>query len=486
MSQSSQPSSGSTIDEFLLQAKGLGIPKDQIERFLLAGYVPLPKQLQFHAAARMCDVDGGATKVGFGGARGPGKSHGVFAQVTLDDCQRVDGLKALFLRQTGASAQESFQDLIHKVLLGKVRYEYTNNVLKFRNGSRVILGGFHDDRDIEKYVGIEYDLIAIEELNQLTEDRVTKLLGSLRTSKEGWRPRLYASFNPGGLGHVFVKNLFIEPFVNKSETGTRFVPSGYKDNPFLNKEYIEYLENLQGDLAKKWREGNWDVAEGQFFTEWSRERHVVIPFGIPSSFKLFRAYDYGHENPATCAWYALDYDGRVWVYREKYWPKGHKTDVDKQAEEILKMSEGETYEYSIADPAIFSPHGVIDKHGGQTIAEVFARYGIIFIPGSNRRVDGWQVFHQYLQWGKDRDPKIRYFNTCKDSIRTIPNLIHDERKPEDVDTGGEDHAADRDRYFLMSLHEMKTPKPKSSIEKKLEEMQLKDAITSNLNNFYYG
>ena len=210
----------------------LECPKSQITHFLTSQYIPLPWQWKFHAEARLADFNQ-VTKIGVGGASGPGKSHAVFAQVTLDDCQSIPNLKFLFLRQTGKAARESFEDLISKVLRGKVKYTYnkTNNILNFENGSRVILGGFQDERDKDAFIGIEYDGIAIEELNQLTEDKVNKLLGSMRTTKEHWKPRLYASFNPGGIGHDFVKRLFIEAHRNGTETKTRFLPANYKDNP---------------------------------------------------------------------------------------------------------------------------------------------------------------------------------------------------------------------------------------------------------------
>lgn len=161
--------------------------------------------------------------------------------------------------------------------------------------------------------------------------------------------------------------------------------------------------------------------------------------------------------------------------------------VDQIASEINRLSVGETYEYSIADPAIFANTGFVDKSGGQTIAETFLRYNIIFIPASNRRVDGWNLMHQYLRWTPDTEPKLIYFSTCKDSIRTIPSLVHDELKPEDLDTDGEDHAADTDRYLLMSLHESKALRPKTELEEKLERMKQQSEVSPmNLNDFYSG
>jgi len=460
------------LEACLRTAKQAGSPKDQVKLFLERGYVPYPWQWNFHAAARAADHPGGPVDIGLGGARGPGKSHAVMSQAALDDCQRVPGLKGLFLRQTGNAAKESFDDLITKVVAGHVEYERSANMLRFPNGSRIVLGGFHHEDDIDKYVGIEYDFIVVEELNQLTKEKYDKLRGSLRTSKPNWRPRMYTSFNPGGKGHLFVKERYVIPNRERTEKETRFVPSTYKQNPNLNREYIDYLESLEGDLGKAWREGDFDLFAGQYFQEWRHARHVVIPFPIPSSWKKFRAYDHGRKNPACCKWYAVDYDGRVWVYRELY---AAGLDVDQLGAEINRLSAGEEYEYSMADPAIFANIGFTDKYGGQTIAESFARQGIMFLPASNRRVDGWNLMHQYLRWDEQTPPRLLYFNTCHDSIRTIPALVHDELKPEDIDTDGEDHAADTDRYLLMSLHERQSTRPLNEIEKKLRQNQEQDS-----------
>ena len=487
------------LENLITQARNVGVPKDQLGRFLNHGYVPLPWQLKFHAAAREADKDDGPTKVGAGGARGPGKSHAVFSQVALDDCQRVKALKCLFLRQTGKAAQESFEDLITRALRGRITYNYqpSRQRVTFSNGSKILLGGFETEKDIDKYIGIEYDLIAVEELNQITESKVEKLLGSLRTSKTGWRPRFYASFNPGGVGHSFVKKLFVTPHKKGGEVDTRFVPSTYKDNPFLNKEYLTYLEGLTSALGKAWREGNFDTFEGQYFEEWDDNRHVVVPFIIPPTWKRYRAYDHGRAKPACCLWFAVDYDGRVYVYREFYASGLNVDDCATHtdttqcnllcerkgiANEINRLSVDENYDFSVADPSIFATHGMVDRYGGQTIAETFARRGVVWFPASNRRVDGWNLMHQYLAFSVDKFPKLLYLNTCYNSVRTIKELQHEALHPEDLDTTGEDHAADATRYFLSTLHEAKLSPEKNEVQKKLEQMKQKH---ESFNETYY-
>ena len=248
------------LEKCISVARSAGCLEGQVEKFIIAGYIPYPWQWEFHAIAREADKQGGPVDIGVGGARGPGKSHAVLSQIALDDCQRVENLKCLFLRQTGLAAKESFDDLVTRVISGHAKFERSAFHLSFPNtNSKILLGGFKDERDIDRYIGIEYDIIAVEELNQLPEGRILRLRGSLRTSKLNWRPRMYTSFNPGGKGHSFVKKRYVLPFRENRQTETRFVPSNYKQNPNLNPEYIQYLESLAGNLGKAWREGDFVV-----------------------------------------------------------------------------------------------------------------------------------------------------------------------------------------------------------------------------------
>lgn len=451
-----------------------GAPRDQVERLVEdAHYIPYPWQWDFHAAAREADYEDGPVDIGVGGARGPGKSHAVLSQVALDDCQRIDGLKGLFLRQTGLSAQESFDDLINKAVRGRVEYYKTKTALRFPNGSRIILGGFENERDIDKYIGIEYDLIIVEELTQLTQEKYDKLRGSLRTSKPNWRPRMYTSFNPGGVGHAWVRERYVLPYRAKHQTTTRFIPSTYKQNPVLHATYVDYLESLGGNLGKAWREGEWDSFAGQYFDEWNYEKHVVAPFAIPLTWRRFRSLDPSGRNGITsCHWYALDPDGNVWVYREYY---GAGKDYDEHARAIKRLSEdkdgvSEEYVWTMIDTAAFAKAGF-----SETAAEIFERHGVIgLVPAAKERVVGWNAVHYYLRWTLSTPPRLRIFSTCANMIRTIPLLQHDTLHPEDVDTRGEDHAADELRYILRTFREQKAPRPLSLVERRMKELKESD------------
>lgn len=454
-----------------------GCPRDQTDRFINSGYIPLPWQWKFHSAAREADNEDGPVDIGLGGARGPGKSHASLSQVALDDCQRVPGLKVLFLRQTGLASQESFDDLVSKVVQGHVRYKKTLNGIRFENGSRIRFGGFKTEKDIDKYVGIEYDVIIVEELTQLTESKYEKLRGSLRTSKPNWRPRMYTTFNPGGIGHGFVKNRYVVPFKKGEETDTRFIPSTYDQNPYTNKEYKNYLVGLKGDLGKAWREGEWDIFAGQYFAELRDSIHGYDSFEIPRQWSRFLCVDYGYDHPACCYWVAIDNDGQLWFYKE-YVCRG-KT-YTQFAEKILEMCEpGEIdlIEYMVADPAIWAKKGGADGlSGAEEMQNVFG-HQIILTPANNDRIIGWGIFREWLRVVERvvEGKKIRYTRMHVSRALTfwwekVPELQHNPKRPEDVlkntviaadgTVGYADDPADATRYGLMSRPQAPTPKKK--------------------------
>jgi len=292
-------------------AKSLGLPKDSLKRFLTAGYIPQPKQLQFHAAAREADFEENANELGFGGARGPGKSHATFAQVALDDCQRVAGLKVLFLRKVAKSANEAVEDLRSSVLFKTPHvYREQKATIIFPNKSRIILGHFQTEKDIDNYLGLEYDIIVIEEATQLSHSKIEKIKTCNRSSKPGFRPRRYYTTNPGGVGHQWFKATFVTPFRNgtEKENKTKFIPATSKDNKKLNSEYIkDVLEPLTGWLRKAWLDGDWDVFAGQFFDKFRYDLHTA-----PDSAFFTPVYLAEHW-PNVQPWGGFDYGYRHWA-----------------------------------------------------------------------------------------------------------------------------------------------------------------------------
>src|SRR4051812_44710147 len=230
------------LDPYIQTARENGCLSDQLERFVDAHVVLQPKQLAASAAARACDLENGPTSVGFGGARGGGKSHWLVAQMGVDDCQRFPGLKCLLLRKVGKSNLENFEDLRRRLLLNlKHEFSTTRGILKFQNDSRIIIGHFQNENDIDKYLGLEYDVIGIEEATTLTSRKFHHIATCNRTSKTGWRPRIYSTTNPGGVGHAWYRSKYVIPFQQALEKETRFIPATVNDNGFINAGYKDAL-----------------------------------------------------------------------------------------------------------------------------------------------------------------------------------------------------------------------------------------------------
>lgn len=420
----------------------------------------------------------------FGGSAGPGKSYWLrwYLIRTLLKWGKEYNLRGIH----GALFSEDYPTLRDRQIskmsvevpewLGKIKESQTDGLalhIAPEYGGHVLMLRNLDDP--AKYLSSEFAIIGQEEVTMSPLEKFHQLRSRLRWTGIP-NPKWVGATNPGQIGHLWVKQRFIDKKFPEEEQAIAkqfaYVPALPTDNPNLAASYIETLKSLPERARKAYLEGNWDIFEGQYFTEWDKVKHVVVPFPIPPTWKRFRAYDHGRKNPASCGWYALDYDGRLWKYRELYVTG---MDADQIAQEINRMSVGEEYEYSVADPAIFANIGFTDKYGGQTLAETFARNGVMFLPASNRRVDGWTLMHQYLRWDEQTTPKLLFFNTCYDSVRTIPALVHDDIKPEDIDTGGEDHAADECRYMLMSLHERQSTRPLNDTEKKLKQLQQGDS-----------
>lgn len=441
------------LEAYLDTALNAGCPSDQVSRFVQFGYAGQPKQLLFHAAARLCDDPYGPTMVGLGGARGPGKSHAIMAQIGLDDCQRVPELKFLFLRKVQKAARESFEDLILKVFRNiPYKYNASEHRLIFENGSKIIIGGYKDDKELDGYLGIEYDGIAVEEATLITEKKKDTILGSMRTAKDNWRPRMYLSSNPGGVGHQWFRKLFVIPAREHNETNTRFIFSTYRDNAFLNPEYRTYLENLKGDLGKAWRDGDWDVFEGQAFPLWNYDSHVVeyreLP-DIPEHWVKWRAIDWGFSAPFCCLWFTRDTDTRrTFIYREAYQPN---LTVPQQARMIKDMTpETEKIPFTFADPSMWAR-----KTAGNSVtttADEYAKEGIALTKADNDRLAGKRKVDQLLGNLADGLPGLQIRENCVNLIRTFPALTYDEHNPEDIDTEEEDHAYDALRYGLTNMN----------------------------------
>lgn len=444
-----------------LTAKGAGLPQDSLERFLRAGYVPQPKQIDFHAAARTCDFPDGPTQVGFGGARGPGKSHALFAQAVIDDMQRFPGLKVLYLRKIQKNAKEQFEDLRRSVLRN-VKHSFKNGVLEIPNGSRMFLGHFRHEKDIDSYLGIEYDLIIIEEATTLSQGKYQALRDSNRSSK-GFRPRMYLSTNPGGVGHSWFKAKFIVPARDQQARGvpqegdTRFIFGTVDDNKFNDPGYTKKLEENTGWKLRAYRYGDWDIAAGQFFTTWSHEHHVIKPFPIPAHWPSWGCLDYGRTHP-TAVYSLRENEGTIYVTGEycaaQRLPVQHAPEI--KAMFLRQGTAIEKVRPFVAGEDVFATRG---DERGRTIAKQYEQYGINFGHANMDRINGAGELLMLLgdvHADKPIEPRIQIFDTCVRLIECIPTLQHDPHRPEDVlkvdvdeEGRGGDDPYDSLRYGIM-------------------------------------
>lgn len=446
-------------------AQEAGVSEDQLRNFLRAGVVLQPQQLKASAAARLCDREDGPVKVGYGGARGGGKSHWGIAQVVADDCVRFPGLKFLYLRKVGKAGREAVSDLRRSVLARTPHtYLEQKHQIVLPNGSHVILGNFQSDRDIDKYLGLEYDGLLLEEATQLTASKVKEIQTCLRTSKPGWRPRAYYTTNPGNVGHGWFKALFITPLRKRQERETRFIQATVRDNSFVNTGYRAELEALTGWQRRAWLDGDWEIAAGQYFTNWRQDLHVR-EFEFQRHWTAWGALDYGVTHYTVFYLFGQDGDGNVYITEEhgqRGWlPKRHAPAIHallgRHGLAVKQLRE------LVAGHDIFQAGKDRD---GATIADQYEEHGLEFERANIDRVNGAAEILSRLgdQDAEDLDgkpqpiqPTLFVHPRCVNLIETLPLLEHDPKRPEDVlkvdcddDGNGGDDWYDAARYGVMA------------------------------------
>lgn len=354
--------------------------------------------------------------------------------------------------------------------------EYGSGVIAFRNLD-----------DASKYASSEFAAVLVDELTKNKKEVFQFLRTRMRWPGIS-NVRFVSGTNPGSIGHVWVKDMWMdgkfEVTERESEQFNYIKATAYDNTDNLDESYFLQLEGLPERLREAFLKGNWDLFEGQYFSEFNRDIHVVEPFKIPDSWRKFGGYDHGRAKPACFKWYAIDFDGNVWVYRELYVNQedgSQRWEAEHIAKEVAKITKeaGEFLEYVVVDSAVFSKTG-----HGETIAEILQKNGMgksgtavpLIIPSHKDRVAGWGIMHTYFYHDDETLPKMRYFDTCVDSIRTIPGLVHSSTRPEDLETEGEDHAADVDRYFLQTLKEKKAVVLKTQVQVQQEVFEKKLGI----------
>ena len=346
-------------------------------------------------------------------------------------------------------------------------YNDSKKNITFPNGSRILFRYCDNDKSAERFQGTEVDALFIDEATHQSEERMKKLTACVR-GVNNFPKRLYLTCNPGSEGHAWVKRLFIDRKYQSNENPDDyvFIQSKVTDNKALmesDPDYIRQLEALPPRLKRMWLDGDWGFYEGQFFETFTDDpdhyqdrqwTHVIDPFEIPNSWKIYRSFDWGFNKPYSCMWFAIDHDGVAYHILEYYGCNGTPNEGVKQPppQVFAEIHRIETehrwlkgkHIIGIADPAIW------DAQVGESIAETAAKHQVYFTPGDHKRIPGWMQCHYRMVFDEHGFPMFYVFSNCKHFIRTIPLLQYDEHKPEDLDTDGEDHIADAWRYFLMA------------------------------------
>ncbi len=433
-----------------------------------------------------------ATEILYGGAAGPGKSFFLRA-ISIFWAMAIPGLQVYLFRLTHPDLIANHMDgdtgfpslLAEHVKAKKLRINYSDNKIYFNNKSIIHLCHCQNDKDVYNHQGTEMNLLGIDELTQFNEFKYRYLRSRVRVGSlpipEKFKdlfPRIVCCSNPGNIGHQWVKSSFIdaaqpmECWCTPDKEGgfiRQFIPALLTDNPYIEADYEKRLEGMGApELVRAYKYGDWDIVAGGMFDDlWDRDVHVIEPFEIPQSWRVFRTYDWGSAKPFSVGWWAVSDGTQPETLR--YYPRGTLIRIAEwygwsgkpnEGVRILpaEIAEGIKERESMmgvrvapgpADPSIY------DNSTGVSIGGEMSKYGVNFTPANatpGSRVFGWQLMRKRLAAAKEtplEHPALFVFSTCLQFIRTVPTAIRDPKKPDDIDTKSEDHILDETRYAIL-------------------------------------
>lgn len=432
---------------------GVKVPKSQAIHWL---YLPTPKQVEFHRCT--------ASNVLYGGARGGAKSHALRWDIHKRCLMRKD-YRAILFRRTLTELKDNHIDKIRLEIAAGLPADYkeSEKTVVYCNGSTLRLAHCEHEGDEDKYLSSEYDSVDPDELATFTKKQIFGILGSARSIKEGVTSVFRASSNPSGAHTLWCVDYFMDHLVDREDdpyydpTDWIFIPSRLYDNPNLMdpdgsfRRYEKRLSGLSKERRRQLLEGDWTAVAGQFFNEVTRATHVKeLP--IPKGVSWERWIDWGYNAPGYCIWVACLPDGRLYGRFEYKFTQTIAADVAdnivRYTKELGDLLVGEPIRLrkTVGDPSMWNHTG----HTGESIAETFSRHGVWMQKGDNDRVMGWQRMRHFFAPAPDGLPWFVWHPSCVYAIRTIPSLVSDKTKPEDVDTTGDDHPGDAHRYGFMA------------------------------------
>lgn len=442
-----------------------------------------------------------ANEILYGGAAGGGKSH-LLRVASIVYSIWVPGLITYIFRRTFKELVSNhihtpggYPELLRSFIKdGKVRWDKSNYLFEFENGSIIQLAHSQWETDITTHQGAQIGFLGIDEATHFTEMMVRFIrsrvrLGGLEVPEQyrGMFPRIMYCSNPGGVGHDYFKTSFVDHGKRlwrapPSDGGmTRmYVPAKLADNYTLTRADPGYADRLRGlgdsALVDAMLSGDWDIMmKGMFSDVWAPKFQVIHPFNIPKMWKVDRAHDWGSSAPGGNLYFA-ESDGKkfaniygvertvprgsLFVVGELYFAnekrEGLKLFPDEQARR-MNVYEQERFPNRYIRPGPADASIWTTDQSSDSINDKFVERGIIFTksdksPGS--RVHGWQLIRQMLRATIDNssDQKHLYITTdCPHLIRTMPMMQRDDKKIEDIDTKLEDHLCDILRYRILKL-----------------------------------
>ena len=425
-------------------------------------------------------IDCPLPEIFYGGARGGGKTDGILGKYALKASRYGRNFNAVFFRKEMPQQDDLIERAIELYTPLGAQWVDGKKRFNFPGGGRVRFRPLENVVDAEKYQGQNLSDAAVEEAGNYAEPApIDRLFGCLR-STAGVPVQLVLTANPGGPGHHWIKQRYIDPaplgfktlrreLPNGAQHPYVYIPSRVQHNRILLAKDPGYVNRLylvgSAQLVRAWLDGDWNVIAGAFFPEFGA-RHVIAPIELPRTWMRFRAMDWGSAKPFSVGWYAVS-DGDLHIprgalvkYREWYGVAakpdggfepnvGLKLTAEEVADGIIAREAKKEIEYGVLDPSAFS------RVSGPSIAERMFDREVEFRRADNARVaragamGGWDQLRARLK-GDEGIPMLYFFSTCVHSIRTLPVLQHDKLRPEDVDSDGEDHAADETRYACMS------------------------------------
>lgn len=400
--------------------------------------------------------------VAYGGARGGGKSFAMRLLFALL-ASKHEKLMLLLLRRTYPELEANhiipLQQMLKNIAVWKegkkaFYFKYTGSILK--------LGYCKTDSDANQYQGQQYDVIGFEEATLFSEMQIVIISTCLRNVRMDFDTRIYYTCNPGGVGHAYIKRLFIDKEYEKNENPNdyEFIQALIYDNKVLldnDPTYLQILKNLPEDLMKAHLEGDWDALAGQYFKEFIRSIHVIEPFEIPREWKRYVTIDYGLDMFAAY-FIAVDYEKNCYVYKEIY-----QTDL------IISEAANELKSMILPEENIKFVYGPPDLEArrqdtGKSALQIFLENDIVIVTTRNDRIPGWLCIKELLKvrdvknihTGKvERTAQLKFFSNVKNLCKNLPMLQRDPKNPSDVSKEPHEltHGPDALRYFASKFFE---------------------------------